>query len=955
MWVLPALIAAAFAPPSLAAPSSTTVARPLQSLLPPVARVDEHFNFTVPKTAFASASDASLIYNVTGLPAWATFDNLTLSFTGTPRPSDVATSLVTLMAASGSAVAQDAFRLVVSSAARPTLHAPLADQLAPSNASTFSNTTAVLSSAFPLPKTPGVRIPPGWSFSLGLDPHSCTSSRSRLYYGATLADGGALPSWLKFSNKTLTFSGATPRSVLVQSFDLRFVCSDVPDSAAVEQRFTVVVAPQSHLLEARAPLQEISAVAYGAVQYGVKAACTDALYVDGMRVAEEEIASLDLDVPESLSWLTWSSDDGILRGQASSGVVEGVTNISIALRSTFNTSTSLTLPVHIYPFLFADHSLPSVQPDASTQVDVTASSLLASAASNLDTLALSVSLDPSEAGSWLTFDNATLSGHVPRDVTYPSVLVTLFAKDASWPDGATSVATFTIDTSSTSTHPPVGSQQPDAGAGDTNGRRKLIIALAVTLPLLALLLLLLCLARRQRRTREKKPDIPAISITASRSWPHLNINLFGAGGRHSMGSDAAKKLSISGGSQISHTSSWLVGTDGHFSVLTPRIGALDGNALPGLGSFEVISLTALGSHSRLTTPKHDTPRTPPPGEGTPRRLALVRALDPEMSDEIKKRRTSEEVRALEEEEEQIVFASPTRSDFDATSDSSTSSFKWTSPSVSLHSRADLDTLNSRSNSGSGSRSGSGSERSLPRPRPDFRPGSRRYLSTRRTQGHGGQDAIGRSQQTIQLPGTAFGSMGDLSDVASDDEDDVSCIRVASLVPVGGTPTPVREVAVQQVHVEGTPDSRDSLDRTLFGLGYPPEALSQVFPGSRDSQPLVDLPSIRLVTPPSSPSPRERDAPQVVRARVGQRFRFHPQLNPPPAMTPSSGRSSPTRARYVPEGDVPAWLRWDEDELAFWGAPGAQDVASTQIQIVERIARRERDVVVGRVLVVVVKD
>ena len=52
--------------------------------------------------------------------------------------------------------------------------------------------------------------------------------------------------------------------------------------------------------------------------------------------------------------------------------------------------------------------------------------------------------------------------------------------------------------------------------------------------------------------------------------------------------------------------------------------------------------------------------------------------------------------------------------------------------------------------------------------------------------------------------------------------------------------------------------------------------------------------------------------------------------------------------------MPGWLRWDDGELAFWGVPAAEDVASVQVRVVERIARRTRDVVVGRVLVVVVK-
>ncbi|EJD34580.1 hypothetical protein AURDEDRAFT_188981 [Auricularia subglabra TFB-10046 SS5] len=962
-----------------------TVARQLQSQLPPVARVGHAYAFTIaPSTFRTTAANATLVYAIADLPAWAAFDAEQLAVRGTPGENDVATTQVTLSASevgSESDTAQSSFRLIVTDTPTPTAHVPLAEQLAPSNASAFANTSAVLSSAFPLPRTPGVRIPPGWSFSLGLAPYTCTGA-GRVYYGATLASGDALPKWLRFSSQSLTFSGATPRGAPLQSFDVRFVCSDFPDSAGVEQVFAFVVAEEAHALELRAPLVEIATVAHGSVRADVEAACLAALYLDGSPAMDANIAKVDVQVPQSLAWLTWNSADNVLVGDTPSstdllaGLPDAI-NVTVAVESVFGSAATLALPVRVYPFLFKDKILPSITPArgrSEPTVTLPIADLLAQPDALPQTGVISVSLDPAEAGTWLHFDSATLNleGVVPAGVSYPAVRVTLSARHVTWPASAASTASFQIDELLDPSLPPDNGLSL-AGDKSVSARRRAVIAMAVLIPILVLLVFALVFFCRRRQAsagkqpkRSGKPQIPVISITASRSWPNIRPGLFG--GQRASASSDTKKLSISCHSQISHTSSWIVGTsihDGQISVLSPRDGLT-------LGSFEAISLTQIGS--RQPTPKELSPQikelappAPHSGRSTPRRLALVRALDPELSDEIKTRRTSEDLTEIE-------FASPTRSDFDATSGSSSvASYKWTSPSSSDGDGEDATdhTL--------------ASQRSIPHPRPDFRPppdGPRLYVRARAEAEvqRAGADAIGRSQQTIQLPGAAFGSHGDfaISDDSSseDDDGDVSCIRVASLVPVG-TPTPVREVAVGQAQLEDTPDAArersqrtetptrarppaSSADRALFGLGYSLGALV--------TEPAA--PGIRLVSPPASPtrataregaSSSPKDAPQVVRAKVGQRFHFHPQLNPPPPMTPSSGRSSPSRSRYVATCDdeahskLPAWLRWDEEEFAFWGVPGANDIASVQVRVVEHIARRTRDVVVGRVLVVVVKN
>lgn len=101
----------------------------------------------------------------------------------------------------------------------PVLHNPLKSQLVPSN-------PALSSVYFPLPSSvllknmsnlgalPCLRVPPSWSFSIGLSgdtflPEGGDSS-SDLNISVQLEDGNPVPNWLRFDPGLMTLNGGTP-------------------------------------------------------------------------------------------------------------------------------------------------------------------------------------------------------------------------------------------------------------------------------------------------------------------------------------------------------------------------------------------------------------------------------------------------------------------------------------------------------------------------------------------------------------------------------------------------------------------------------------------------------------------------------------------------------------------------------------------------------------------------
>jgi len=233
---------------------SIAVSHPLASQYPPIARVDRLFSWTIPPTTFTLDDGLSLssqlTYAVDGLPEWLNFNSDIHSFTGTPPLSAVnspATIIVTLSTSDSSALATDSFTLITLDSQPPYIAHPIFAQLTDSANPALSGAFQLhANSALPPPATaggsvPGLRLPPSWSFSIGIrgDTFMSPSGRSLFYSTSTL------PPWITFNPWTYTFDGVTP-SISGEQVEIVVRGSERKgySDPSAEERFWISVAPE---------------------------------------------------------------------------------------------------------------------------------------------------------------------------------------------------------------------------------------------------------------------------------------------------------------------------------------------------------------------------------------------------------------------------------------------------------------------------------------------------------------------------------------------------------------------------------------------------------------------------------------------------------------------------------------------------------------------------------------
>jgi VCBS repeat-containing protein len=176
---------------------------------------DAAFSFTVPAGTFADVDfihGDSLTYAVTladgtALPAWLSFDAATQTLSGIPANGDVGNINVRVTATDiAGASASSTFALNVQNVNdAPVIAASIAAQQTNEDAP--------------------------FSFTVPAGSFTDVDQGDVLTYSATLANGGALPSWLVFDAATQTFSG-TPANGDVGSYNVTVTASDAAGLSA---------------------------------------------------------------------------------------------------------------------------------------------------------------------------------------------------------------------------------------------------------------------------------------------------------------------------------------------------------------------------------------------------------------------------------------------------------------------------------------------------------------------------------------------------------------------------------------------------------------------------------------------------------------------------------------------------------------------------------------------------
>ncbi|KAI9811590.1 MAG: hypothetical protein M1827_005339 [Pycnora praestabilis] len=473
---------------------------PINSQVPPVARVSQPFSFVFPESTFYSTA-SSLIYSLSNAPAWLQLDSASRTFFGTPTAGDVGAAVFNVIATDANGSINMSTTFVVSANPPPALGISTSNQV-----SSFG-TTSGPSSLIYLPSTP---------FSFTFSPNTFARTSSSLVYYATSADNSPLPSWVNFNNVTLNFSGTTPgfTSLIAppQTFGIRLIASDILGFEGVQAAFALVVG--SHELIFTQDELVLNATK------GIPTSLTtlrNTLTLDGQPVGDQDLQTAQAQTLPS--WLAFSGQSLNLSGTPPETATSQ--NMTVTVTDVFGDNATANIYVQIFSSLFT-RTIGDLNVTIGKDFNYTLGPGLISTSSAV------LSADLGAASSWLKFDTSTLvfQGNPPSN-EQPTVVVgnlsastngisqsqsfyiRLESSQAQMSGAATS-GSFATATSKTSTSP----ESTAVAVASKGSNRKGVIAVAVIVPVivfLAILAALICCCMKRRKTTkwERRPLSPS--------------------------------------------------------------------------------------------------------------------------------------------------------------------------------------------------------------------------------------------------------------------------------------------------------------------------------------------------------------------------------------------------------------------------------------------------------------
>lgn len=421
--------------------SSVSLDYPLQDQLPPVARVGADFSWKISPHTFRSSANESLKYSASSLPHWLTFNDADLSFRGTPSKNDTGTDTVQLSAKDSSDSATSKFDLVVSDQAAPTLQHSIVEQFQLPNPSLSSVFTISPNSALSS-HNPALRIPPGWSFSIGFQYDTFATSGDNIYYAASQADGSPLPDWMVFNAKSITFNGYTPKSNSSAPYTVPLALhgSDQEGYSASSLMFDIVVAAHDlSLTTSSLPTINITASTSFDVSLTSPADFTGIL-LDGKQIQPTDIVTIEVDT-SYYSWLKYDTHSRTLSGDPPDDLDNG-TLLPVTLTTNVNQTLETNVSLAVVPSFFTAAQLQPILVNPGQALNFS----LASFYSNNSGLKISngpdsdvnltAAFDPKDATNFLTFDvtSGLLNGTIPSpsggtNYSHISVTFTAYSRD----------------------------------------------------------------------------------------------------------------------------------------------------------------------------------------------------------------------------------------------------------------------------------------------------------------------------------------------------------------------------------------------------------------------------------------------------------------------------------------------------------------------------------------------
>ena len=505
-----------------------TIAFPLNSQVPPVARVGEPFTYTFSNSTFSSSLPLS--YILSNGPSWLSLDSSTRTLSGTPSTNDVGTNTVTgfnigLTATdqTGSVTLNATF--VVSTDPAPVISIPLSSQLASFGPSSLPST---------------ILYHPSTSFNFKFEPgtFSDNGGTSELSYYSITRGNTPLPSWIHFDGSSLSFSGQTPDyQSLIQppeTFGIQLIASDVGGFSGVSISFEIEVGV--HLLAFKNADMFINATAGAEVDFD---GLSNNLELDGAAASPSSLTSVTAETP---SWLSFDNTTLVLSGSVPANAVP--MNISVQATDIYGDTNNATVYLDIITAVFNPQTEPfNVTSGSPFSFD------LSSYVRNSSDLETTAELSPMT--SWIAFDSQTLvlSGTVPPSTPDSEVDITLIAISKSSQKSYSQTFNLFVESgssqapkpsssasqspSSTSAHISSDTTSPSSMTRHKGLSRGVIAAIVVPiiLTILALILALYCFIQRRRaaKIRPRSPSKSEISAPMEESSsvvevvPHIRI------------------------------------------------------------------------------------------------------------------------------------------------------------------------------------------------------------------------------------------------------------------------------------------------------------------------------------------------------------------------------------------------------------------------------------------------
>ncbi|UZJ51574.1 hypothetical protein CBS101457_000894 [Exobasidium rhododendri] len=400
---------------------------PLIDQLPQIAHVGSPYNWTINPNTFtdsaAPSTPLSLTYNASGLPAWAQFDAITQTFSGSPASSDEGGSRITVTASANDTTSEtSSFTLLVLDEPAPTLNLPIAQQLP---------TASSLGSKSLLPGNI-LYIPLGWSFSVGLEGDTFTlANGDEVYMSVSINGSTVLPSWITWSADTYTLYGVAPTEPISDGGQLDFIVtgSNRPEFGGTSDTLKIQIS--AHSFSLNGTLRSVNASVGDTFTYQLP---TTAIELDGKQNNNTVNPVTILPDLATTPWITFDNSTNTLSGappfdQFQDANVTQMSLVPLVFSDTLGNSLAANLTVNISPFAFTEQTLPNVYIEPGKAVNVSLGEYVRMS-SNSTSLVVEQSLvasdafsgatfnatfDPVNASSWLDFDTESLllTGTVP--------------------------------------------------------------------------------------------------------------------------------------------------------------------------------------------------------------------------------------------------------------------------------------------------------------------------------------------------------------------------------------------------------------------------------------------------------------------------------------------------------------------------------------------------------------